>query len=199
MPRRERDPEPFQPALALCLWHPRQQLRAFDAASPSLTELPYGTWAWLTLIAVAGSLLYGASLSLVLPQWRTTGGALWMTLSAGLSWCVFGPALVLLTRRKLFTLAHACLVTMAYGEGVLVSAAGINALLAFSGHQGLPDASLFNLIAVAAANGTMAVALALQLQAVGVPMGKTLLAWMVLQNGSGAAFFWLFRHLLERG
>jgi hypothetical protein len=181
------------------LLHPRVQLRALDAASPSLSHLPLLTWLWLILIAVGGSVIYGASLSLVLPQWRPTEGALWMALSAGLSWCVFGPALSLLTCRNAFVLAHACLVTMAYGEAVLVTGAALNALLALTGTKAVLSPAVFNLALVALANAAMAVTLSAQLQAIGVPIGKTLLAWMLILNGSGALFFWLFRRLLQGG
>jgi len=102
---------------------PRATLRRVADHRRARDPLPYATWGALTGIAVAGSAVYGASLSLVLPRWRPTGGALWLALSAGAGWCVFGPALVVVTRRDPFVLAHACLVTMAYGEGVLVGGA----------------------------------------------------------------------------
>jgi hypothetical protein len=122
-----------------------------------------------------------------------------MALSAGLSWGVFGPVLILLTRRHAFVLAHACLVTMAYGEAVLVSGAGVNALLASTGGPPGLDPAVLNLLIVAMANATMAAALAAQLQAIGVPVWKSVLAWMVVLNGSGALFFWLFRPLVSGG
>jgi hypothetical protein len=179
--------------LWFCLRHPRAQLRALDETR----NLPYTTWAGLTFIAVAGSMIYGASLSLVFPQWRVAEGAMWLTLSAGLSWCVFGPALVLLTRRHIFTCAHACLVTMAYGEAVLVTGACVNGVIAFADGQGV--ALFFNIVCVALSNVVMATALALQLQAVRVPVWKTLLAWTVFLNGSGAVFFWIFQRTLRGG
>jgi hypothetical protein len=168
-------------------------MRAFDATSPSFKNLPYSTWVGLTFIAVVGSLIYGASLSLVFPQWRLSAGAIWFALSAGLGWCVFGPMLLLLTRRNAFTCAHACLVTMAYGEAVLVSGATVNALLRLTG---ITNPTAFNVVCVALSNVIMAATLSLQLQAIGVPVWKTLLAWMVILNGSGAMFFYLFLKLL---
>lgn len=164
---------------------------------PSFIELPYTTWGALTGIAVGGSAIYGASLSRVFPRWRLTGSALWLALSAGGGWCVFGPALVLMSRRNAFTCAHACLVTMAYGEGVLLTGAGINLLLAGRRGVGRLDPRAFNLAWVGLSNVVMAAALMLQLRAVGVPAWKTLLLWMAVLNGSGALFFWSFRRLLQ--
>lgn len=89
------------PTLWHTLRHPHAALRAFDNAPPTPATLPYTTWAGLTGIAIGGSALYGASLSLVLPRWRPSAGALWLALSAGLGWFVFGPALVLVTRRNI--------------------------------------------------------------------------------------------------
>ena len=191
----------FRPSLWRCLRHPRETLRAFEKTSPSSANVPYRTWAWLTFIAVAGSCLYGASLALALPRVNPVKGAFWLALSAGLAWCVFGPALVLLTRRNLFTLAHACLVTMAYGEAVLMAGALINLWLGFASALpgnagGDPTAPAINIACIALSNLVMAASLARQLQVLGVPVGKTLLAWIVILNGSGALFFWLFGRLL---
>jgi hypothetical protein len=85
-------------------------MRRFAAEPPTLSTLPGPAWAGLVGIAVGGSAVYGASLSLRFPRWRPDNGALWLALSAGLGWCVFGPTLVLVTRRNALTCAHACLV-----------------------------------------------------------------------------------------
>ena len=186
----------FSPSLRCSLRHPRQQLAAFDATTPTLSRLPYLTWGFLTAIAVIGSCIYGASLSLVFPQWRPTAGALWLALSAGLGWCVFGPALVVATRRNAFTLAHACLVTMAYGEAVLVLGAALNLLLRVTSLMALVPPGPFNLAWVAFSNVVMATVLTLQLHVIHVPRWKTLLTWMVALNGSGAVFFWWLARVL---
>jgi hypothetical protein len=181
------------------LRHPSEVLRELDAGSPSLRALPYGAWAVLVLVAVGGSCLYGGSLALVLPSWKPERGAAWLALSAGLAWCVFGPALALATRRSPFTCAHACLVTMAYGEGVLLLGAAANVILALAVGRGTSLAPVFNLAWVLLANGVMAWTLAVQFRALGVPVRKTLFLWMVLLNGSGAAFAWVFARLLGGG
>ena len=187
----------FDPSLWRCLRHPRRQLAAFDATRPTVNNLPYATWCLLTAIAVLGSFLYGASLSLVLPQWRPGTGALWLALSAGLAWCVFGPVLVVVARRPAFTCAHACLVTMAYGEAVLVAGAALNLTLSVANLDTVVPPGPFNLAWVGLSNIVMATVLALQLRAVGVPIWKTLLTWMLILTGSGAIFFWLFQRLLQ--
>jgi hypothetical protein len=51
----------FVPSLRLCLRYPRRQLQAFDQAQAAQTRVPYKLWSKLTVIAVGGSLLYGAS------------------------------------------------------------------------------------------------------------------------------------------
>jgi hypothetical protein len=187
----------FDSSLFVSLRRPRDQIRAFDAARPAFTQLPYKTWSWLAAIAVSGSGLYGASLSLVLPGWSTADGALWLILSAGLGWCIFGPALILVTGRNIFTVTHACLVTMAYGEAVLIGGAIINLVQYFINIS--IDPFIFNFACVGLANLVMAATLTLQFRAVDVPGWKTLLVWMAILNGSGVVFFTLFRRLLQGG
>ena len=116
----------FIPSLRRSLRHPCQQLQAFDEMQSGRVSIPYRLWASLVVIAVGGSLAYGASLSLLFRRWRPGRSALWLALSAGGSWCIFGPVLVLLSRRRVQTCAQACLTTMAYGEAVLVSGTAIN-------------------------------------------------------------------------
>lgn len=186
------------PTLSSALYRPRTQMRRFVAAPPTLSTLPVSTWAGLVSIAVGGSAIYGASLSLRFPRWRPTSGALWLALSAGLGWCVFGPALVLATRRNAFTCAHACLVTMAYGEAVLVSGAAANLLQTHTALRDQVDPLRFNQATVGLSNVVMATVLALQLRELGVPVAKTLLLWMAALNGSGALFFWLFHRILHQ-
>ncbi len=186
------------PTLSSALRHPRTQMRRFAAAPPTLSTLPVPTWAGLVGIAVGGSAVYGASLSRRFPRWRPTSGALWPALSAGLGWCVFGPTLLLITRRNALTCAHACLVTMAYGEAVLVSGALANLLQAHAPRRNQIDPLRFNLATVGLSNVVMATVLALQLRELGVPARTTLLLWMIALNGSGAFFFQLFQQVLQQ-
>lgn len=172
------------PTIIESLRHPRLSLRAF-ADAPSW---PVAHWSALTAIAILGSCLYGASLARVLP-WNPRGSALWLALSSGLGWCVLGPVLILATRQRPRVLAQACLVTMAYGEGVLFIGGMLNLFVPL-GHPGVVNASV-----VAASNVVMALTLAAQLWALEVSPLKTIACWMLALNGSGALFFFLFRHL----
>ena len=118
---KERPRDPFLPSLRCSQRHPCQQLQAFDKMQSDRVSIPYRLWARLAALAVGGSLVYGASLSLLFRRWQPGRSALWLVLSAGGGWCIYGPVLVLLSRRRTQTCAQACLTTMAYGEAVLVS------------------------------------------------------------------------------
>ncbi len=187
----------FIPSLCLSLRHPCQQLQAFDEMQSGRVFIPYRFWANLTAIAVGGSLVYGASLSLLFRRWRPGRSALWLALSAGGGWCIFGPLLVLLSRLRAQTCAQACLTTMVYGEAVLVSGAGINMWLGLKGSFKEAVLARWNVALVGISNLVMATALTRQLHALGVPAWKTLLSWMIVLNGSGTLLFGFFRRLLQ--
>jgi hypothetical protein len=150
-------------------------------------------------IAVLGSLLYGASLALVLPKFDLVRGGLWIALSAGGAWIVFGPILHLVTGLHLKVLAYACLFTMAVGELVLTIGAALNLLAfliwgpQFSGGIGL------NVAVVGISNIVMAAVLTEQLRALGVPPTRSLATWMLVLNGVGAGLFFLLYRVLFGG
>ena len=146
-------------------------------------------WAVLVAIAVGGSCLYGASLSLALPGWQSGAAALWLAVSAGASWCAFIPALSWATRQPLLGCLDRCLFTMACGEVVLTSGALVNLLLWHSAVT--QNAAAINAGIVGISNVVMAAALAEQMRRAGVPVRTTLALWMLVLNGCGAAFFWL--------
>ena len=146
-------------------------------------------WAALVAIAVVGSCLYGASLSLALPGWQSGAAALWLAVSAGASWCVFSPALSWGARRPLLECLDRCLFTMACGEIVLTSGALVNLLLWQLAV--MQNAAAINGGIVSISNIVMAAALAGQMRRVGVPVRTTIALWMLVLNGCGAAFFWL--------
>lgn len=177
--------------LSQALGRPVATLKRLDPLAPA--SVPWRTWALLVLIAVGGSCTFGASLALQFPGWRPGAGAAWLALSAGLAWCLFGPALMLLTRRSPWTLAHASLVTMAYGEGVLQLAA-LGNVLGVARVMGGPTA--FNSGMVLVSNCVMAYAVTAQLRSIGVDPWRSVAAWMLVLNGSGALFFVLFYRLL---
>jgi hypothetical protein len=150
-------------------------------------SIPVQRWSLLLAVALGGSLLYGGSLGLVLPGWHLSRAALWLTLSAGLAWCVFIPSLWLAFRLPLWRCFDACLITIAAGEVVLVSGALVNGLLWRDGL--LAHAALINALVVGISNIAMAVMLVLQLRARGIGVVRTLALWMLVLNGSGAVFF----------
>ena len=152
-------------------------------------------WFALVAVAVVGSCLYGASLSLVLRDWQTGAAALWLAVSAGAAWCVFIPALWRATRQPLLECLDRCLVTMACGEVVLASGALVNLLLARTAL--LENAAPINAAIVAISNVTMFIVLAAQMRSGGVPVWKTLALWMLALNGSGALFFRLLYRVLH--
>ncbi len=178
---------------------PRSVRRTVSDARTLRSRLALGqSWglrALLFLVALAGSVVYGASLSLVLPAWGAVPAAAWLALSAGLAWAVFIPALAWITRARLWRCLDASLVTMAAGEVVLMSGVLVNGMLWM---LGVPqNAAAVNAGVVAISNVTMATMLACILRAVGVPIWKTVTAWMLVLNGSGLLLFLVFHQLLH--
>ncbi len=149
-------------------------------------ELPVARWAILVGVAVVGSLFFGASLALVLPHWTFSGAALWLSLSAGLAWCVFIPALTVGGRLGVAESIDASLQTMAAGEVVLTAGTLANLLLARTG--GFAHAAPINALIVAISNLAMATVLVRILRD-RVPARRAVLLWMLFLNGSGALFF----------
>lgn len=112
----------------------------------------------LTLVAVGGSLIFGAAAGAVLASISTLRGAALLTLSTGCSWVLFGALLCLVTRRPPLNLAEACLITMAYGEAILVSGALLDFGL-LSSHTNLIDPGILNGSIVLVSNIVMAAVL----------------------------------------
>ena len=189
--------KPFISSIRHNLRHPSQQLQAFDEMQAKHTSIPYRLWSGLIAIAVGGSLVYGASLSLLFRSFRPGRSALWLALSAGGGWCFFGPFLVLLSRRRARTCAHACLTTMTYGEAVLVSGAGINLLFSLKGGFKKAFLARWNFALVGLSNLVMVTALTGQMRVLGVPAWKMLFSWMAVLNGSSAFLCVLFRRMLQ--
>jgi len=171
---------------------------AFNEMKPRFADLPYRSWLYLSGIAIGGSMIYGASLSLVVQRWHFGASAMLLTFAAGLAWCVFVPIIVMATKMNVFAVTHACLVTMAYGEAVLALGAVINVLLSSSQVFRVVDGVTFNAAWVLLTNIIMLMALAIQLAAVKIPYWKTALLWMVALNGSGYLFFIVFKQFLEK-
>lgn len=161
------------------------EVAGFAPARPS--AIPCARWIVLIAFATGGSLLFGASLSLVLPQWSAGAAALWLALSAGLAWCVFIPVLRFAAGLRWWESIDASLVTMAFGEVVLTAGALANFLL---WRQGVTaHAALINGLVVALSNLVMVTVLARLLQPRGVSARRSFALWMLALNGSGAVFF----------
>lgn len=148
-------------------------------------------WAAYTLMVFAGSAWYGASVAYALGLSTIGRGALWLILTTGLSWCVFGPVLMAATRKGALTCAHACLVTMTAGIGVLAVGGIIN--FALGGRLPAID---FNWAWVALSNVVMAAVLIRQFRSIGAPWLPVLIAWIAGLDGAGGLMFVAFRHLI---
>jgi hypothetical protein len=175
----------------------RGMVGTFGRAICDRPKEPVPLQAILIAVAVLGSGLYGASLSLVLPSWNAARAAMWLAGSAGLAWAMFIPSLWIVTGLPFRRCWEASLVTMGCGEVVLASGALTNALLWL--HHATVHAAAVNAWIVAISNVVMAISLVVQLRPHGIQMRTTLTAWIVVLNGSGAVIFAvLFRLLYDR-
>ncbi|AIE85954.1 hypothetical protein [Fimbriimonas ginsengisoli] len=155
------------------------------------SSTPWRRWILLALVAIGGSLFYGATLAHMLPKSDLLRGALWLTLSAGTGWILLGPALILFAQKPISVVADACLVAMACGEVVLAIGGVLNLALV----TGIP----FNIVVVAMSNVLMAGVLAARLKENGVHPATTLACWFIVLDGGGAAAFWILYRLLFGG
>ena len=175
-----------------------QQLRQPKQSLAQQLDQPFQQWpyrAWLlhSSLAVGGSLIFGGSLNRALPRWSQRGAAWWLTLSSGAGWLVLGPALLLASRGNINSCIQACLVSMSYGETILLIAALLNYVLKSQAY-----AQQRNLLLVLIANLSMATALAEQLSMIKLARWQTWLLWMLLLNGTGAVCFYRLHHLLAK-
>jgi hypothetical protein len=156
-------------------------------------QVPVLRWLALSGVAVVGSMIFGASLSHRLPALEFWKAAVWLTIGAGSAWLVFGPLLLVVTRIRLFAAIDACLVTMAWGEAVLVTGS-------LGNWWGLPVSPVpYNIGVVAVSNVVMCTVLARQLAPLGVPFWKTVATWILGLNGTGVFTFWMSYRLLFEG
>lgn len=146
-------------------------------------------------LAFAGSGLFGASLSLVLPGWGSAPAALWLIASAGMAWVIFIPALTVLHRLPLLICLDAALIAITGGEVVLLSGAMGNLVAWSSG--AILHAAAINFAVVAISNVVMAALLARELRKHGVAITRTIAAWVLILDGSGALFFAILYSLLH--
>jgi hypothetical protein len=175
--------------------YPHHFLHAVRAARGEGRLNPrFRLWLLCAFIAVAGSLCFGASLEAVLPDARGFWyPALALTVAAGGGWILLGPALLLTTRAPFTTVVHTCLVAMVFGEGVLVPAAGVNALLATFTAITPAAAYVLNGTTVACSNVLMAAVIATRLRdEASVPVWQSLALWILVLNGTGLVLFRIF-------
>ena len=149
-------------------------------------------WALLTSVVLIGSAWYGGSVAHALGI-DFSRGALWLVASTGISWCIFGPLLIAVTRKSAIDCADACLVTMVAGIAVLSIGGMVN--VAAAGVSGF-HAAPFNWAVVGVSNVMMAVVLAKRLGRLRVPWPSTIAVWLLGLDGVGAVMFYLFRHLI---
>jgi predicted DCC family thiol-disulfide oxidoreductase YuxK len=189
-----------------CSSHPPMTLfRALRHPLQQMVELnehpiiPYTVWLALVAIAVVNSFLFGGILGVVVGNARVgIFGGMWVTLSAGMSWALLIPALWKISGKPLLLILHASLVTMAYGEIVLLAGEIVSLLFhAFAGPELRAPAQLIPWAsAVLLSNVLMGTALVEQLRAINVRPLRTLLTFLVVLNGAGAVFFFCFGYLL---
>ena len=189
LPMRPDEPSDLLSDLLDCLFHPVGRFRRLIQRKPSWAAMPWLLWSLLTFIAIAGSLLYGASVGLVLPDGNPAFEAIAITLSAGAGWAVFAPVLLGITRLPAPQLAHACLVAMLCGEAVLELGIIINLLLAWLAPPTATTALTINLIVVAISNIAMLSVLIAQLRVVKVHPFTVAALWLVILNPAALATF----------
>lgn len=185
----EKNPDGALDPLIEQVFHPLRAMTAVTERGRALRDAPRGVWLFCTLVAVIGSLIYGASLQLVLPAGGAWTAALALTVSAAAGWLLFGPVLCALSRKPVMHIAHACLIAMIYGEGVLELGVLTNFLMFQFGPPAAATSITVNVIIVAAANIVMLIALTAQLKVIRVPRLPVTLLWLLILNGGGIAVF----------
>ena len=181
------NPENWIDALLDTFLHPVKAMRDQLHRGAGWAAAPWRLWVALAVIAVVGSLIYGASLALALPANGWLYAAIALAASAGAGWVLFGIVLIGMTRRPAPHLAHACLVTMMFGEAVLEL--GVIANLIFR-DGGAPLA--LNIGIVAVSNVVMFAVMAGQLRVLGIRPIFTATLWFGILNPAAIAVFRLF-------
>jgi hypothetical protein len=158
--------------------------------------MPFRLWSALVLLAVCGSLAFGASLALAMRDFASWQLAVWFAGAAGAAWCVFIPATVRLSGESWRRCVHIALITMAAGEIVLISGAAFHLLLWLPGLA--PAGPSLHIATVALSNIAMAAAFTMQFRNCAIAPWRPLVWWMLILNGAGALFFAAGQSLLIR-
>ena len=191
-PMNPNEPTDLLEAIIAHFLHPVRSMRAQIARGGGWEESPWKLWGVLAFIAVVGSLIYGATIALVLPAGGWGYAAFALAASAGAGWILFGSVLLGITRNPAPLVAHACMVTMMFGEAVLEL--GVLANVAMGWLLGTPagTALAVNIGVVGLANVAMLAVLAAQLRQLHVSPALTAALWFGILNPAGLAAFRLF-------
>jgi|GEM_PF-1545074 len=179
----------FMKELWLSVMHFREQASLRQNQEWTWSSIPWVAWPVMTLMAVFGSLIYGYSVvrTAALPMgWE--GGVL-VALPAGIGWCCLGFALVVVTRKNPFFLAHVCLVSMFWGEVWLLLGALLNLWLKTQSGIFADTVLVLNGGWILFSNLLMFSVWSMQLMKTGVSFGKLLTLWMLVLNGVGVLSF----------
>ena len=185
-------PDDLLGALLAHLLHPVDSMRQQISCGRSWSASPWRLWVIFAAIAIVGSLLYGATLALVLPVRGWGYASLALTASAGVGWVLFGPVLAGVSAKPANHLAHASLVAMLLGEAVLELGVLANISIALFFPMAPAPVLAINLVIVAAANLAMLVVLCAQLRLLDVRPTAIAALWFLILNPAGLACFRLF-------
>ncbi|MEK6238326.1 MAG: hypothetical protein N2C14_26720, partial [Planctomycetales bacterium] len=73
--------------LLSCLFSPVERTKSLHDQGLNAGNAPWSVWMELAGIAILGSMIVGACMSLLPLEWDLPKAALWLTLSTGMSWC----------------------------------------------------------------------------------------------------------------
>ncbi|MEZ5301164.1 MAG: hypothetical protein R3F11_11000 [Verrucomicrobiales bacterium] len=173
-------------------FHPVRYLLALRDRGAALAAAPRGIWLLFAAIAVAGSILFGASAAWVIPALGSPlASGVKLMAAAGIGWIVLGPLLLVWSRLPAVLCAHACLLAMVYGEAILEIAVLANFVAWRFAPPAVGVATAWNAFVVGASNALMAWAMVAQLKALGFPPRRMLALWFGVLNPVGAAAFWM--------
>lgn len=163
--------------------------------STSTTTNPYSYLLWIgyLILAIGGSALYGASLSLHFEHWSFDLGAYWVIISASCSWILLFGTTYLIGYKKISLrwLIQISLETVVYGVTVLIAASLVNLIA-----KGLHFPSLLmvtpNILLVLFSNILMADHYIREMKTQHFSPPLSLLLWLTLLDGFGIFFLYFF-------
>jgi hypothetical protein len=160
--------------------------------TPLLHPLPLRFRATLAALAFIGTALYAASFILHPEAGRLVPIATAIGLSAGLSWMVLGKVILYIAGRsgpKIMMWFDTCLLTMAAGELVLLTAALANLIAHFTGHL-IPAWAHLGLLLLS--DLVMASVFIIRAALLGTSPQLATALWIAVLNGAFAVFMVAF-------